>query len=61
MQSVGEGLTGYSKSNDGFLGKAAGVAGGVYSDVGCAFQRHENPDPNAKPCPSANAASSPQR
>ena len=34
MQSVGGGLTDYSKKEDGFLNKAAGVAGGVYNSVG---------------------------
>lgn len=37
MQVVGDGLTDYSKSDDGFLAKAAGAAGGVYSGVGSAI------------------------
>lgn len=58
MQRVGDGLTDYSKSSDSFLGKAAGIAGGVYTNVGCAFQGDEkNPDPIAKACPPSDAAS----
>jgi peptidoglycan hydrolase-like protein with peptidoglycan-binding domain len=33
-RKAGETLTGYSKENDGVTGKAAGVAGGVYTTAG---------------------------
>jgi hypothetical protein len=58
MQRVGDGLTDYSKSSDGILGRAAGVAGGVYTSVGCSLQGDSaNADPAKKPCPPAQAAS----
>lgn len=58
MQRVGDGLTDYSKSSDGVLGKAAGFAGGVYTGVGCSLQGDSaNADPSKRPCSPAEAAS----
>lgn len=58
MQRVGDGLSDYSKTNDGFIGRAAGVAGGVYTSVGCGLQGESGAsDANKKPCPPAQAAS----
>ncbi len=52
MQQVGDGLTNYSKNNDGFLGKAAGVAGSVHTSVGTAIGGEGVP---AKPDQAASA------
>lgn len=58
MQSVGDGLTDYSKSSDGILGKAAGFAGGVYTGVGCSLQGDSaNAGASKRPCSPAEAAS----
>lgn len=58
MQSVGGGLTDYSKKEDGFLNKAAGVAGGVYNSVGGALKGDSGGDQQKAP-PSGAAASAP--
>jgi uncharacterized metal-binding protein len=58
MQSVGGGLTDYSKKEDGFLNKAAGVAGGVYNSVGGAIKGDSGSEQQKAP-PSGAAASSP--
>jgi hypothetical protein len=64
MQRVGDSLTDYSQRNEGFLGSAAGVAGGVYTSVGCTLQGDSaGSDANKKPCPpgaAASAASAPR-
>ena len=58
MQQVGDGLTDYSKSSDGILGKATGFAGGVYSSVGCSLQGDSaNANASKRPCTPAEAAS----
>lgn len=58
MQSVGGGLTDYSKKEDGFLNKAAGVAGGVYSGVGGAIKGDSGSE-QQKSAPASGAASAP--
>jgi hypothetical protein len=38
MNRIGGELSDYAKNNDGFIGKAAGVAGSVYTSVGTAAE-----------------------
>lgn len=56
MQSVGGGLTDYSKKEEGFVGRVAGVAGEVYTIVGTAVKREAQSSSSA---PSANPALAP--
>lgn len=35
MRNVGGALTDYDSKNEGIIGDAAGVAGSIYSTVGC--------------------------
>ena len=52
---TGEALTDYSKENDGLIGKAAGVGGGVYTAVGSTVEesaRQSKAENSAKPLPS---------
>lgn len=59
MQSVGGGLTDYSKKEDGFLNKAAGVAGGVYTSVGTAIKA--DPTSTAVQVPEGTASAPSQK
>lgn len=62
MQSVGGGLTDYSKKEEGFVSRVAGVAGEVYTIVGTAVKREaelpsaEEPAPVPAPSPATSSA-----
>lgn len=49
MQSVGGGLTDYSKKEEGFVGRVAGVAGEVYTIVGTAVKGEARSSSSAPP------------
>lgn len=59
MNAVGDGLSGYSKNNDGFIGKAAGAAGGIYSSAGTITQEAARGTPKDQPLPASISASAP--
>lgn len=59
MNRIGGELSDYAKNNDGFIGKAAGVAGSVYTSVGTAAEgaaRGKAGDPPAPTSPASAPA-----